>query len=315
MTQHSVEIQGIPAAAMSADPPWTVAGVRAGILAALLLYVFWAPVEMATARWSADANWSHGWLVPVFSLYFLWVRREQIVQTRPTTSYTGLVVLLLSLVGYFLFLVVRPYGYLQFLAMVGAILGITLFLTGWAMLRITWLPILFLCFANPIPDQYYVTLTMPLRLLTTRLAVPVLSLIPGAELEVEGVIISYYYQKVDGTLNVEEACAGMRLMMAFVTLGVAMAYIGDRPLWQRIGMVVACVPIAVFCNIVRVTATGVLTIYGYTDLAQGVAHQLLGLAMLPLALGLFALTGYVLKRLLVEEPPDAGTAIAERESA
>jgi exosortase len=315
MTQHNVEMQGVPAGAMSADQPWTVAGVRAGVIAALLLYVFWAPVQMAMARWSADANWSHGWLVPVFSLYFLWVRREQIVQIRPTTSYTGLVVLLLSLVGYFLFLVVRPYGYLQFLALVGAILGVTLFLTGWAMLRITWLPILFLCFANPIPDQYYVAITMPLRLLTTSLAVPVLSLLPGVELEKEGVLISYFYAGTNGDLNVEEACAGMRLMMAFVTLGVAMAYIGDRPLWQRIGMVVACIPIAVFCNIVRVTATGVLTVYGYTDLAQGVAHQLLGLAMLPLALGLFALTGYVLKHLLVEESTDAETALAERESA
>ena len=61
---------------------------------------------------------------------------------------------------------------------------------------------------------------------------------------------------LSGQLNVEEACSGMRLMMAFVTLGVAMAYLGDRPAWQRVIMVIFCVSIAVLCNTIRVTTTG-----------------------------------------------------------
>ncbi len=99
--------------------------------------------------------------------------------------------------------------------------------------------------------------------------------------------------------------------MAFVTLGVAMAYLGDRPTWQRLVMVFACVPIAIFCNTIRVTTTGLFFVYGHEDLARGTPHQLLGFAMLALALGSFSLLGYVLSHLFVEdaavihkEPPE-----------
>ena len=51
-----------------------------------------------------------------------------------------------------------------------------------------------------------------------------------------------------GSLNVEDACAGMRTIMAFIALGVAMAHLGTRPIWQRVLMVLSCIPIAIFCN-------------------------------------------------------------------
>lgn len=276
---------------------------RGIVLGVLLLSVYWESVRTLTIRWNQDANWSHGWLVPLFSLYFLYTRRDQIARTTVTSCYPGLLLMLLSLAGYFYFLVINPVSYPQTLSLIGVIFGVTLFQTGWAMMRIVWLPILFLCFAIPIPDQYYVQLTMPLRMISTQLSAILLNLAPGIELEVQGVVIDYYLGGSRGSLNVEEACAGMRLMMAFVTLGVAMAYVCDRPTWQRICMVMACVPISVFCNIIRVTTTGFFTIYGRNDLAQGTAHSLLGLAMLPIALGLFAIIGYALKHLFIEESP------------
>jgi exosortase/archaeosortase family protein len=85
-----------------------------------------------------------------------------------------------------------------------------------------------------------------------------------------------------------------------VTLGLAMAYLGQRPLWQRVIMVLSCIPIALFCNAIRVTTTGCIHVFEYKSLASGTPHELLGLAMLPIALGLFALVGYVLRNLFVE---------------
>ncbi|MCH7631918.1 MAG: exosortase/archaeosortase family protein [Planctomycetes bacterium] len=135
--------------------------------------------------------------------------------------------------------------------------------------------------------------------------------VTGLHTEAQAVVIDYLAPGgLSGQLNVEEACSGMRLMMAFVTLGVAMAYLGDRPAWQRVIMVVFCVPIAVFCNTIRVTMTGLFLITGRTELAQGTPHQLLGIAMLVLALGMFALVGYVLANLFVEVTDDAEFADA-----
>ena len=130
----------------------------------------------------------------------------------------------------------------------------------------------------------------------------------GLYAEAQAVVIDYVMPGgARGQLNVEEACSGMRLMMAFVTLGVAMAYLGDRPAWQRLVMVAACLPIAVFCNAVRVTTTGLFFIYGHEELARGTPHQLLGFVMLAVALGLFSLLGYVLSRLFIEEPDGTDT--------
>ncbi|MGB2987212.1 MAG: exosortase/archaeosortase family protein, partial [Phycisphaerae bacterium] len=106
------------------------------------------------------------------------------------------------------------------------------------------------------------------------------------------------------SLKVEEACSGMRSLMAFVTLGVAMAYLGERPTWQRIVMILTCLPIAVLCNTIRVTVTGLLIVTGHPELARGTAHQMLGILMFGIALGLFALVGTVVDHLFVEEPGD-----------
>ena len=282
--------------------PWT----QAAVLAVLLVLAYWPEVYRVVDKWKTDGNWSHGWLVPFFSLYFLYMRRADLRGLRAWTNWPGLVALLGILCGYVFFLFVTPMGYPRSLSMVAAIAAIVLFLCGWRVLRITWFPIAFLLFAMPIPDTLYVELTLPLRQLASQVSAVLLKTCLGSDLQAatSGVVIDYVYAGKQGSLNVEEACSGMRLMMAFVTLGAAMAYLGDRPPWQRAVMVLACVPIAVFCNIIRVSTTGFLHVFGHEELAAGSAHELLGLAMLPIALGLFALLGYILDHLFVDEGPE-----------
>lgn len=283
-------------------------GVRLqmAVLAVLLVAAYWVPLcDIVVYRWLHDANWSHGPLVPIFSLYFLSTQRRRLAQAAPRTNRLGLVLLLAALLSYFYFLVVLPMGYPRVLSFVLAIVGVTLYLAGWQVLRVVWFPILFLLLAIPLPDSIYVDVTMPLRKLASQVSAGVLSLLPGLIAETSGVTIEYFYRNKPGTLNVEEACSGMRLMMAFFTLGLAMAYLGERPFWQRVIMVVACIPIAVFCNMIRVTTTGLVHVFNYKSLASGAPHELLGLAMLPIAWGLLALIGYVLKNLFVEVPDDS----------
>jgi exosortase/archaeosortase family protein len=56
-----------------------------------------------------------------------------------------------------------------------------------------------------------------------------------------------------GPLQVAGACSGLHLLFAFVALGVMMAFIYRRPVWERLLIMGSSVPIAVFCNFVRVT--------------------------------------------------------------
>lgn len=285
------------------------ARIRIIIVAVLLLIAYASVIRVHLAmKWLHDGNWSHGWLIPVFSLYFLWTRREQLVRCRPRPSYLGAVILALSLTMYFLNAWVFRMSYPQAISIVGAIFGVTLLMGGWSVIRVAWFPICFLVFAVPLPQGLYVDLTMPLRESASWAAAAIMPLFAsGLYTEPQAVVIDYVMPgRPPGQLNVEEACSGMRLLMAFLALGVAVTYIDERPVWQRVIMIASCLPIAVLCNTIRVTTTGLLYVHGHQDLAGGTPHQLLGILMLLIALGLFLLLGYILNRLYVEEP-DNGT--------
>lgn len=291
---------------------FTPAGwVRLAVVTALLALVYHQTAHhLLVRRWLGDGNWSHGFLIPLFSLYFLGMQRDRLLRVQPRPSYLGAVVLALSLAGYIASGWWLRMGYPQGLSIVGAIFGVTLLLGGWPVIRVTWFPILFLLLAVPLPDGLYRELTMPLRQLASSASALMLPLlVPGLHTEAQSVVIDFVLPgKPPGVLNVEDACSGMRSTMAFVTLGVAMAYLGDRATWQRIVMVICCVPIAVACNTIRVVITGYLVVNGYDDWARGTPHQMLGMLMFAVALGLFSLLGATLGRLFVEvadEQPEA----------
>jgi len=311
--------------------------VKIAVIGGLLCFLFRPELERIVRLWLTDASWSHGFLIPLFSLYFVNQRRDDILAleyardplfrllrgrkpgrlppggTRP--SYLGLL-LLLGTLAFYGFNLVSPSGYAYFrpLSVIAALGAVVLFLGGWPLVRHTWLPILFLVFAVPLPRRYYVGLTMPMRKIAASVATALLNLVGGVEASATGVIIDVVYQgrRLEPGLNVAEACSGMRLLMAFLALGVAMAYLHQRPLWQRLVLLASTVPIAILCNIVRVTATGFIYVFLHPEFTQGVYHDLLGLAMLPLAFGLYGFLAWFMSSLFVEEDDALGETVIVR---
>ncbi len=296
------------------------------IVAGLLGLLFRGEIERIVGLWVTDPSWSHGFLIPLFSLYFIHQRRDSILsleyvrdpladvlarhrpprldtgQTCP--CYLGLVLLLVTLVFY-TFNVISPAGYAYFrpVSLILAIGSVVLFLGGWRLLSQTWLPIAFLIFAVPLPRRYYVGLTIPMRRIAASVATALLNMVNGLEAGSSGVVIDIVYKgrHLEPPLDVAEACSGMRLLMAFLALGVAMAYLHYRPLWQRIVLVASTIPIAIFCNIVRVTLTGFIYVLVDPKYTQGVYHDTLGLAMLPLAFALYGFLAWFMSSLFVDE--------------
>jgi exosortase len=129
-----------------------------------------------------------------------------------------------------------------------------------------------------------------------------LNLVPNLESTVNGVIIDIIYKgrHLEPGLDVAEACSGMRLLMAFFALGVAMAYLHYRPIWQRLVLLASTIPIAILCNIIRVTITGFIYVLISPEYAQGLYHDLLGMLMLPVAFGLYGLLAWLMSNLLVD---------------
>jgi exosortase len=275
--------------------------IRAAIVALAFIAVFYNVLLDLGHTWYHSPDWSHGWLIPLFSAYLVYLHWDQVRRATLRHTWVGLVIMLLTLVGYQYFLWVLPMDYPRAVMMMLCLAGVIIFLCGLTILRLVWVPWLFLFFAVPLPKSVYFTLTDPLRRMATVVATQVLSLFPNLDIEKVGSTIEYVYRGQSGELGVDDACSGMRSTMTLCALGVAVTFISDRPWWQRLIMVASCIPIAIFANFVRVTTTCVLHIFVDPKYAGGTYHTLLGLVTLLLAFGIFSGLGWLLSNLFVED--------------
>lgn len=254
--------------------------------------------------WRNNSDWSHGFIIPFFSLYFLYTQRYRfpggLHDRNRLPQLFGAILLLMSF-GLFVGSIFLKMEYPKRCALLLSMLGVILMVWGWPMFRWSWFAVAFLIFAVPLPSRVFQEITMPLRGVAAVVAAMVLQMIPDMFAEAQGTVVEYIYQGKADVLDIERACSGMRLLMTMMALGVAMAFMHERPLWQRLVMVLACVPIAIFCNVVRVTVTGLLVVLGRPDLAHGTWHTLMGLAMLFVAFALYGAISYALNHLFVEE--------------
>ncbi len=186
--------------------------------------------------------------------------------------------------------------------MVVALFGAVAMICGWEVMKIAWFPIVFLVCAIPWPGLVYSKVAGPLQQLAAGIAVETLQ-ITGVDAARSGtkIFIGDGLSAPVRTLNVAEACAGMRSLMTFISVGAAVAFLSARPLWQKIFMTLSAIPIAIFCNVMRVAGQGLLDHYWSQEMSEGFAHQFVGMVMLIPAFFLILLVGWVLDQIFVEE--------------
>ncbi|MCK6456787.1 MAG: exosortase/archaeosortase family protein [Phycisphaerae bacterium] len=270
---------------------------KAAALIAAMLWFYWDHCLRLVRFWSEDPDWSHGFLIPVFSAYFVWSKRDALAREPMRTNWLGLPLLIFAIAAYF-WSVRAKFGYPQALTIVIAVAGIVLLMCGWRVLKITGFAIAFLVLALPPPVRMYRDFTQPLQQFAAAVAELVLNFLPGVIVERSGINLAY--ERVTGefgSFTVAGACSGMRSLMAFVALGLAMAYFAPRPVWHRVIIALVVVPVAVFCNIIRVVVTGTFQIYEYGNLAAGTPHTVLGLATFALGFAIYFGILYVLDHL------------------
>ena len=108
--------------------------------------------------------WSHGFLIPLFSLYFLHQSKNEILNQKFKANYLGLFFLICGLAFYPFNIIKLRFSYLSPLSMIATLGAVVLFLGGWKLFKYTWLPVAFLVFAIPLPDRYYREITIPMRI-------------------------------------------------------------------------------------------------------------------------------------------------------
>ena len=268
--------------------------------AALLLISYVAVLHALGTQWTQDDDVSHGPFVPVVAAYIAWQRRAEFLSTPWKTTYWGL-----ALVAWGIFqMLVGTLGaelFLQRTSLIVTIAGIILFLGGWRILKLAGFPIFLLVFMVPLPKVIYGQITLPLQLFASSCAEQVLTLLNIPVLR-EGNII----QLTEKTLNVVEACSGIRSLMALSFLGLVYGFFFDEKPWMKWALLVATVPIAILANASRVALTGILTEYD-PNLADGFFHLLEGWVIFVVAGTMLFLThkliNFVYGRLRHRTPP------------
>ena len=219
--------------------------------------------------------------------------------------HVGILLLLLGIVGYILGIYPIRNDMAKGYSMILALGGLVWFLCGAKVAKIAWFSVFYMVFAIKLSDRIWEVVAFKLQGIAAAasgVTINLLGLPAGLEAEVVGHTIQLWHhgEQLGNGLNVEEACSGLRMLMTFIALGFAVAYLADRPWWARLTMVVMTVPIAIAVNVGRVSTLGLLYPLN-PKLAQGEAHIFIGLLMLLPALGLFMLLGWILNRLVIPE--------------
>lgn len=294
--------------------------IRIGILTILLIALHYKLLKALMLSWR-DPNWTHGYIIPLFSAYLLYSRRHELYEAIRKGREAGKASVLSAVLGLALMALamwaeweavfrIRNHFIAQ-VAMVWMLFGLVLFVGGWSIIRLTWLPVLFLLFAIPIPTIIYERFSLPLQNLSAKGSVVIMRLL-GVDIQSTASNLQFLsVTKKVQNLTVAEACSGMRLLMAFVALGWAMAYLDQKPIWQRAILVVAAIPIAVFCNVLRVTITCWMFYIDRSELGQKFMHTFTGILMLiPAFLMLWAL-GWVIRSIFVDADEDETESVEE----
>src|ERR1039457_4159067 len=247
---------------------YTALLVSLAVLVALVVFSE-ALLELGN-RWIKQEEYSHGFLIPVIVAWLLWTRRDALIASIGRPSWTGPTLILLAALMHITGKLSSLYFLSQF-AFIIALIGVALGLGGYSLLKVTFIPIIFLLFAIPLPYFLDAVLSYRLQLISSQLGTFFIRLLQ-IPVYLEGNVIDLGVYK----LQVVEACSGLRYLYPLMSLGFLAAYLFQAPLWQRAVVFLSTIPITIVMNSLRIGIVGVLVNYWGPQDADGFLHMFEG---------------------------------------
>ena len=282
---------------MPAPGGWARLAIAAAIPVTVLAALYWSILAGLATQWWEDANYTHGFLVPLFSAFLVWRERARLTAVVPQGSPAGLAVLIGGL-GILILGSIGAENFLMRASLIVVLGGLVLFHLGIGVLRILFFPLAFLFFMVPLPGVVFYAVTFPLQRLAAEQAAWALDLL-GVPVLLDGNVI--HLSQI--TLGVTEACSGIRSLISLLASAVAWAYLMLPLGFVSAAFVLSAIPITIFANAARVVATGLIGQWLGVEYASGFFHEFAGLAVYLFAV-LCLVGGYALARGLVGPAPE-----------
>lgn len=242
-------------------------------------------------------EYSHGYLIPVISLFLLWQRLPELRDFESRGSWFGLVAIAFGLCCYLLGELSTIYTIVQYSFLL-VLYGLAYAALGWRGFRVIAIPLFILLFMIPLPNFIYNNLSSQLQLLSSRLGVAVIRLF-DISVYLAGNVIDLGSYK----LQVVEACSGLRYLFPLMTIGFIVAYFYQGSFWKRAFVFLSTIPITVLMNSFRIGVIGVMVEYWGPAMADGFLHDFEGWAVFMMSFGVLFVEMWVLSYIGGERRP------------
>lgn len=240
------------------------------------------------------SDYSHGWLIPVGTLFLVWLRRDAIRAAEKRVSWIGLFFVVLALLIHW----VGAKSQQTRASLFGLVLltwALPFYFSGWGVARQLMLPCAFLIFC--IPLNFLEDMTNPLKAFASTCSTFLLNGL-GCHVEQVGSMIRSVGSDTI-RLEVADPCSGIRSLLALAALTSFYGSITQKLFWKKWLLFLSALPLAVIGNIVRITSVGLISQAFGKSLAE-LAHDYNGYIVFAVALGLMLAIGNLLNTNLAE---------------
>jgi exosortase len=259
------------------------------ILFALIIIVYFPVLYDLILDWYIDSNYSHGFLILPIALWLIWRKRKELAETPINRNSLGLI----FIIGSLFLLIAGTAGAEYFttrVSFVFLLFSISLYMFGWQLSRKIWFAFFFMLFMIPIPYVIYYSVTFPMQLFASKVSTAILGVI-GLPLLRQGNIIHI----PNYSLEVAEACSGIRSLFSLLALGALFAYFTQPNKIKALILFLSTIPIAIAGNVFRISMTALAAHVISPKFAEGTLHEISGLLVFMFSLVLLVIVGAILK--------------------
>ncbi len=179
-------------------------------------------------------------------------------------------------------------------ALVVILAGIAWMTGGFQWFRMSLPFCLLMVFAIPLPYRIETAFRLPLQRMATIATSWTLNAFGFPAIAESNIILLN-----DHTLEVAQACSGLRMFYGVLALAAFHAVTARRPIWQRAIIILSALPIAIVANVARISVTGILYELTTSDIARRFSHDLAGYLMIPIAVVMFFIVLWYLDNIWV----------------
>lgn len=216
--------------------------------------------------WMVSPTYSHCFLILPIAGWLVWEKWDVLRTIRPTVAPRFLwfipILLMLWWLGELSAInEVRQY------AVIGLLQVGIITLLGVEVVRVIWFPVFFLLFLVP-TGEYLIT---PMQQFATRFVDICLNL-----LSIPHYTEGTTFELTNGRFEIAEACAGLRFLIATVTLGVLFSYLIYRKIYKVVAFLIASVAVPLIGNGLRCVGIILLAHFTNNEYGAGADHIVYG---------------------------------------